>query len=56
MKIFECLKCKSQDLFVEQHGSHYGLYCGDCGKWIKWLSKEELRLINRQINNMDTVL
>jgi len=26
-----------------------GLYCSDCGKWIKWLSKEEIRLYERQL-------
>lgn len=48
MKIFVC-ECGSNDVFTEKKGSHIGLYCGDCGKWLKWLSKEDLRLVERQI-------
>ena len=49
MKIFTCSKCGSTDVFIDENGNHKGLYCGDCGKWIKWLTKEEVRLVNRQI-------
>lgn len=26
-----------------------GLHCSDCGKWITWLNKDDLRLAERQI-------
>ena len=52
MKIFECPTCGSKDVFVEKSGNQTGLYCGDCGKWIKWLTKEEFRLAERQIELM----
>ena len=52
MKIFECPTCGSKDVFVEKSGNQTGLYCGDCGKWIKWLAKDELRLAERQIELM----
>jgi endogenous inhibitor of DNA gyrase (YacG/DUF329 family) len=38
-----CKKCGSLDLHTEVHGSNTGLYCSDCGAWIKWLGKDELR-------------
>ena len=38
-----CKKCGSIKLYTEQKGSQIGLYCGDCGAWIKWLGKDELR-------------
>lgn len=38
-----CKKCGSTDLYTDQKGNNTGLYCSDCGAWIKWLSKEELR-------------
>lgn len=48
MKQFSC-KCGSTDLFIEENGQHKGLYCSDCGKWIQWLGKDDLRLAKRQI-------
>lgn len=50
MKVFECPKCHSNDVFIEESGNQIGLYCGDCGKWIKWLNKDEARLVKRQEN------
>lgn len=52
MKVFECPKCHSNDVFIEESGNQIGLYCGDCGKWIKWLTKDEARLVKRQENIM----
>lgn len=49
MKQFECTKCGSKEIFIEEKGSQKGLYCADCGKWIKWLSKDDYRLAQRQI-------
>lgn len=52
MKVFKCQKCGSKDVFVQTSGNNTGLYCGDCGKWIKWLNKDEQRLAERQIDMM----
>ncbi|MBU5331766.1 hypothetical protein KQI61_06115 [Anaerocolumna aminovalerica] len=38
-----CKKCGSLELHTEVKGSNTGLYCSDCGAWIKWLCKDELR-------------
>lgn len=38
-----CKKCGSSSLHTETKGSSTGLYCNDCGAWIKWLGKDELR-------------
>ena len=48
MKNFECPKCSSKDTFIKPNGNQTGLYCADCGKWIKWLTKEEIRLYELQ--------
>ena len=49
-----CKKCGSTDLYTDQKGNNTGLYCSDCGAWIKWLSKEELRdLVEKMINKID---
>ena len=38
-----CKKCGSTSLYTEQKGNNIGLYCSDCGAWIKWLGKDEAR-------------
>lgn len=45
--IFCCKKCGSMDLYTEEKGTQTGLYCTDCGTWVKWLGKEELRMFAR---------
>lgn len=44
MKIECCNKCGSSKLFVEIQGQRKGLYCGECGKWQKWITKQELQV------------
>lgn len=38
-----CKKCGSVALHIETKGNNIGLYCDDCGAWVKWLGKDELR-------------
>ena len=40
----KCDKCNSDQLFVEIQGTRKGLYCGNCGKWKKWITKQELQI------------
>lgn len=40
----KCDKCNSSKLFVEIQGNRKGLYCGECGKWQKWITKQELQI------------
>lgn len=51
MKEYKCPKCNSADLFIQTQGNQIGLYCGDCGAWIKWVSKKEQPLVERFIRN-----
>lgn len=44
MDNFRCEKCGSTNTSIEAKGTQTGLYCCDCGKWIKWLSNEEVRV------------
>ena len=37
-----CRKCGSVALHTENKGINVGLYCDDCGAWVKWLGKDEL--------------
>lgn len=45
-----CKKCGSISLHIEVKGNNTGLYCDDCGAWIKWLSKDELRAFEHANN------
>lgn len=38
-----CRKCGSVALHTEVKGNNTGLYCDDCGAYVKWLGKDELR-------------
>lgn len=51
MKVFECGKCHSKEVFIEKTANNTGLYCADCGKWITWLNKDDIRLAQRQIDS-----
>lgn len=51
MKIYACNKCGSIDLFTKEKGSQTALMCGDCGSWIKWISKKELPIVERFIES-----
>ena len=36
-----CKKCKSDKYEIRQVNSRSGIYCKDCGAWIKWATNEE---------------
>lgn len=40
----KCKDCKSENLFILSTGHHKGIYCGQCGSWIKWANKREYNL------------
>lgn len=44
-----CKKCGSISLHTEVKGNNTGLYCDDCGAWLKWLGKDELRAFEHSI-------
>lgn len=54
MRIYKCEKCGSTDVFIECNENHRGLYCGDCGEWIKWSNIDEERLALRQLINQQS--
>lgn len=49
MREYKCIKCASKDLFIKEQNKQVGLYCGDCGRWQKWLNKSEKLLAERFI-------
>ena len=49
-----CKKCGGVDLYIEEKATNTGLYCGDCGAWLKWVSKDEIRAFQHSNRNKDT--
>lgn len=39
----KCRKCGCTELFTEssRSGVHTGLYCSQCGAWVKWVKKKK---------------
>ena len=42
---WKCKKCNStqENLYIQSKGTQTGLYCRNCGNWLKWLNKKEIR-------------
>lgn len=51
MTEYKCPKCSSTNLFTRKIGPQTGLYCKDCGRWIKWLNKDEARAFESDTND-----
>lgn len=49
MEKYFCTRCKSEDLIIEERNPHNALICKECGKWIKWVNKDEKILIEKMI-------
>ena len=48
---YVCKKCgRINKTFIKQKGNNTGVYCGDCGMWIKWLNKNEITLYGHENN------
>lgn len=44
---YQC-KCGCTDMFTEKKGNNTGLYCSECGKFQKWMGKNELRAFEHE--------
>ena len=52
MKEYVC-KCGSKRIFTRDNGTQTGIYCKECGKWIKWVSKKEIPFIEEYIKEQN---
>lgn len=48
IKNYRCKSCGSQDFFLADNAMHIGIYCNECGKWVKWANKDERNLYIKQ--------
>lgn len=44
---YQC-KCGCTDMFTEKKGNNTGLYCSECGRFQKWIGKNELRAFEHE--------
>lgn len=51
MSEYKCKCGNTSDFFIERNPYQCGMYCGKCGKWVKWLNKNEERLFKHKQNN-----
>lgn len=51
MSDYKCKCGNTSDFFIEHKLSQCGMYCSWCGKWIKWLNKDEERLFKHKHND-----
>lgn len=52
--ICSCCGIKNGEYCIKANGPHYGLYCDNCGQWIKWVKKNEILHLtgNENINKV----
>lgn len=55
MKNYKCKCGNEKDFFIEHNLSQCGLYCGECGKWQKWLNKDEERLFKHNNEKLSEI-
>lgn len=56
MKNYKCIACGSEEFYTEENkfvDNAIGLYCSYCGKFHKWLNKDEKNLLTH-LNNIQT--
>ncbi len=44
--VYVCPKCYSQNTIAKKNGNQIGIYCAECGRWIKWANKDEAHLLD----------
>ena len=45
--------CGSSRFYVREVKPHVGLYCERCGKFFKWLNKDEVNLVKHLGGNLN---
>ena len=49
MELLPCRKCNGENFELREKGTQTGLYCTDCGAWIKWVPKKDIPAIKAMI-------
>lgn len=46
--VSNCQKCGGSGFYIKERGANIGKYCSSCNKWLKWVSKSEVKLLQSQ--------
>lgn len=41
-----CKYCLTTETVLREKGPHIGAYCANCGRWLKWLGKNEKNFVD----------
>ena len=55
MITIKCKKCGGTNGYLKVGDVHTGLYCSQCNSWIKWISKNELEILNNGENIINEI-
>lgn len=53
MGTYNCKKCGSKKVVLEESGCQTGLYCSECNSWIKWVDKKEKPVVLNYIESLN---
>lgn len=52
-KQFPCKKCNSINQYAILKGNRYGIYCAECGSYIKWADSSQTTVIKARKDWID---
>lgn len=47
-EVHSCPKCGNIGFYIKARGCNVGKYCDSCNKWIKWVSKSDVKIMQSQ--------
>ena len=51
----KCPDCKYIEKVYKKKGPHTGEYCGNCGKWLRWVAKRPVRINTDKDNEVNLI-
>ena len=51
--VYKCPKCGCEKIYAKPNGRRMGIYCIDCGSWIKWTKYSTMIEIYNNISDDD---
>ena len=48
IKNYRCKNCGGEKFFFHSVNMHMGIYCSECGRWYKWVDRDERNLMYKK--------